>query len=178
MRDELAATKAALADAITGADDARARLKLPRPAPDMPMDLQADFTPYRRYYLAQQRHMANSIGPLRIRAREMLMTGPAQLRQLAEIDAALDQALGNREGELLATIPALLESHFARLWQAHQAVRADAETEDDPAQWLLPDGWLTRFRGDLQDVLHAELEFRLQPVIGLIEAYGNDSAMR
>lgn len=178
MRDELASTRAALTGAITGANDGKARLKLPRPAPDAPVELQADFTPYRRYYLAQQRHMAAGIGPLRLKAREALAGSSAALWQLAELDATLDQALGSREGDLLATVPALLERHFGKLRQAHQAALAESGTADDPAQWLLPDGWLTRFHRDLQDVLLAELDLRLQPVIGLIEAHSNDPAMR
>lgn len=176
MPDELARARTALANSITAATSDKARIKLPRPTPGAPVEVQADFTPYRRYYMAQQRNMAASIGPLRIKAREALASCSACLRQLAELDATLAQALDIRESDLLATAPALLERHFGKLRQAHLAALAESGTEDDPAQWLLPGQWLAVFCRDLQDMLLAELELRLQPVIGLIEAHRNEVA--
>jgi hypothetical protein len=176
MHEELAQARATLVNSISGEQEGKARIKLPKPTPGTPMELQTDFTPYRRYYQAQQRNMAATIGPLRTRARDMLAGCPPRQRQLAELDATLDSALGKREGELLAALPSLLEKHFGNLWQAHRTALADPGKDDHPEQWLHPGGWLALFRRDLQDVLLAELELRLQPVTGLIEAYGSKVA--
>lgn len=176
MEDELACARTALVNSITGEDGGKARIRLPRPAPGAPVEVLADFAAYRRYYLAHQRNMAGSIAPLRVKAREALAVCTTGLRQLAELDATLDQALGPRESDLLATVPLLLEKRFEKLRQAHQAALVESGKEDDPEQWMLPGGWLALFCRDLQHVLLAELDLRLQPVIGLIEAYSNEVA--
>jgi hypothetical protein len=176
MQDELARARTALIETITGAAGGKARIKLPQLTPGTPVEVLADFTPYRRYTLAQQRNMAASIGPLRVKAREALASCSAGLRQLAELDATLDQTLGNRESDLLATVPSLLEKRFEKLQQTHQATLVESGKTDDPEQWFLPGGWLALFCRNLQDVLLAELDVRLQPVTGLIEAYCTEVA--
>lgn len=178
MQEEFARAKTALVNSISGEDGGKARIKLPQPTPGTPGDVLADFSPYRQYYLAHQRNMAASIDPLRTRAREALAGGSPRLRQLAELDATLHRAMANRESDLLATVPSLLERRFGKLRQGHQAARVESGKDDDPEQWRLPGGWLALFNRDLQDVLLAELELRLQPVTGLIEAYINESATR
>lgn len=175
LLDELTRVRMALANSIAGGN---ARIKLPQPTPGTPIEVLADFSAYRRYILAQQRYMAGSIDPLRILAREALAACSSGLKQLADLDAALDQALGHREEALLAAVPSLLERRFENLRQAHRAALIESGKEDDPERWMQPDQWLTVFFREMQDVLLAELELRLQPVIGLIETYSNELAMR
>lgn len=163
--EELARLRSALARAIL-ADDigklvSKAGLSLTTPTPGATAEFVADFAPYRRYYFAQQRSMVAGIGALRLRARDVLSRRTAALQQLAELDGVLDQALGSREQELLATIPLLLEKRF-------DAVSQQAAAEADAGKWLAD------FCKDLQSVLLAELEVRLQPVMGLIEALRNE----
>jgi hypothetical protein len=57
----------------------------------------------------------------------------------------------------------------------HARRRADNEQADDPALWMQPGGWLAGFRKELQDALLAELDVRLQPTVGLIEAFSNEA---
>ena len=174
LQEELAQLRTGLIDGI-GADlGSKARIKLPQPAADAPLEIQADFSPYRRYYLAHQRDMATKIGQLRARARAVLAETSPRLKQLAELDAALDQALGERERVLLATVPTLLEKRFERLRAAHCDALRDTQQADDPGRWLQPGGWLARFRKDMQDVLLAEQDLRLQAVVGLIEAHSQE----
>jgi hypothetical protein len=67
----------------------------------------------------------------------------------------------------LSTVPLLLEKHFDRLRKAHQETQADTPASDD--------AWLAVYRKDMQGVLLAELNLRLQPVEGLLEALGHES---
>jgi hypothetical protein len=69
----------------------------------------------------------------------------------------MEQVLGAHEHRLLATVPALLEKHFERLR------RADGEG-------VQPAAWLDLFCKSMQGVLLAELDIRLQPVEGLLDA--------
>jgi hypothetical protein len=64
-------------------------------------------------------------------------------------------------------VPQLLGRRFEQLHQAH---RSALPTPDDPARWLQPGAWLHTFCQDMRVVLLAELELRLQPVAGLLEA--------
>ena len=76
----------------------------------------------------------------------------------------LEKALEAREHSLLATVPAMLEKRFKRLRQA--ALPAPDAPETDAA----PMAWLPVFHQDIRDLLLAELDFRFQPVDGLLEA--------
>lgn len=140
------------------------RIRLPQPGPQESPEQAADFTPYHRYYLAWQREMENSIPPLRARARAQAARGGPVLQRLAALDASLEQILAPRERQLLGTLPLLLARRFA---QAREA----AGTALDGMQ---PGGWLRRSSAELQAVLQAELEFRLLPVTGLIEAIAEE----
>lgn len=176
LQEELARLRAALVDSISsdeGSRNGRARLKLPTPAPGASVDAAADFSPYHRYYLAQQRDMEAGIGPLRAKVRAALPGLSPALGQLAALDAVLEEALAARERNLFASVPLLLGKRFDHLRRTHQAALADSPAPDDAQRWTEPGGWLAVFCRDLRNLLLAELELRLQPVAGLIEAIGN-----
>lgn len=175
LREEFARLRTALSNSITQDGTSQNRMARIRwPTPDADIDGAADFSPYRRYYLAHQREMDASVGPLRAKARAALATRSAPLQRLASLDAALDTALSDRERSVLANVPALLEKRYEQLRLAHQARSAATPAADDPQRWMQPGGWLAVFNKDMRDALLAELEVRLQPVTGLIEAFGNE----
>lgn len=177
VRDRLTRVRATLVNSITGearAEAGKVRIELPVPTPNETVERAADFAPYHRYYLAHQRDMAASIGPLRVGARAALAQRSADHARLAALDAVLDNALSARERNLLATVPALLARRFGHLRDAHQARLAEAQAADDPARWMQAGGWLAVFCADLRAVLLAELELRLQPVAGLLAALENE----
>ncbi|OYV00401.1 MAG: hypothetical protein CFE45_09270 [Burkholderiales bacterium PBB5] len=168
----LAAIDAALAPDGRPADPAVAKARsgargrsapVPKPVPvvdDAAADQAAnpaDPADYRRLYTAQQRAMDSAIGPLRAQLRTALAAQGPALAQLATLDAVLDQALAARERQVLGGVPALLDKHFRRLRQA-------------PSASAGPAAWLARFGQDVQGVLRAELEIRLQPVAGMAAA--------
>ena len=170
LRDEFARVRGALLDSINTdgvLTPGKARIRLPAPAWHTSTPGAADYLPYHRYYLAHQRDMGAAIAPLRASVRAGLAQRSPALRQLAALDGVLDQALAPRERSLLATVPQLLGRHFEQLHQAH---RSALPTPDDPARWLQPGAWLHTFCQDMRVVLRAELELRLQPVAGLLEA--------
>lgn len=170
LRDEFARVRGALLDSINTdgvLTPGKARIRLPAPAWHASTPGAADYLPYHRYYLAHQRDMGAAIAPLRASVRAGLAQRAPALRQLAALDGVLDQALAPRERSLLATVPQLLGRHFEQLHQAH---RNALTTPDDPARWLQPGAWLHTFCQDMRAVLLAELELRLQPVAGLLEA--------
>lgn len=172
-RQELDRVHAALADSISTdgvVKRGKKQVEWPTPAPRASVESAADYAPYHRYYLAHQRDMHARIGPLRATVRQTLSERSPDLEQLAALDAVMEQALVARERKLLATVPMLLGKRFAHLYAAHQAAAVDAQGADDPQGWMAPGAWLAVFHGEMQAVLRAELELRLQPIAGLIAA--------
>lgn len=177
LRGELARVRTWLEEGITVDGvfhPGKARIKLPAPAPRDSAASAADFAPYHRYYLAQQREMQSRIGPLRSRARAALASRSPAGRRLAALDAVMEEALAPRERPLLATIPLLLAKRFEQLQGSHRQELGQAAAADDPARWLEPGGWLAAFCRALRAVLLAEMDFRLEPVAGLVEAFSNE----
>jgi hypothetical protein len=110
--------------------------------------------PQRQRYAALQQAMQSAIQPLRAQARAAVAQGSADLQRLAALDAVLEPVLAAREHELLALMPTLLAQHHERL--------RDASPGGSPP-------WQQTFARDMQALLRAELELRLQPVRGLID---------
>ncbi|WP_418132758.1 DUF3348 domain-containing protein [Variovorax sp. 375MFSha3.1] len=132
-------------------------------------DAASDFAPYRRRYLARQQAMEAGVGSLRSRLRSAMAARSPAMARLASVDVVMAQVLEAREHSLLSAVPGLLERHFERLRKAGEAPAAEeAQTPDAAAP--PPDAWLDVFRKDAQDVLLAELDFRFQPVEGLLDA--------
>jgi hypothetical protein len=112
---------------------------------------------------------------LRVNVREALAKASPRLKKLADLDATLEKILRDRESKLLSKVPVLLKKRFEQLFKAHQQTLVDAQQADNPAGWTEAGGWLARFCNDMQMLLLAEMELRLQPTMGLIEAFKQDT---
>ncbi|WP_091800008.1 DUF3348 family protein [Lysobacter sp. yr284] len=121
-----------------------------------------DYPFFRQRYLALQQTLEAGAGRLRERLRERLTVASPGLARLAALDAVMERALGRRERSLLGAAPALLGRRFERLRQRAQ----DAADGGEPDR----ETWLARFRTDMREALHAELDLRLQPSQGLLDA--------
>lgn len=139
------------ADLTAAFDDALLALDAAAPAPDgVPLaDLLA---PFRLHHAQQQRSMAARIATLRERLRPRLAEASGPLARLAELDAVFERAAVLQERQALTGLPALLTR------------RAETHHAADPRHWR------QRFWADLQRALRAELDLRLQPVLGLLES--------
>lgn len=153
----------------------KTHIQLPTPELELPMDLAAAYAPFRRFYEAHQRDMELNVAPLRKNVREALAKVSPKLRKLAELDAMLEKILRDRESKLLSKVPVLLKKRFEQLFKTHQQKLVDTQQADNPAAWMQAGGWLARFCSDMQTLLLAEVELRLQPTMGLIEAFKQDT---
>ena len=175
--DEIERTRAGLVNLITHRGTpagGKAYIKLPEPPDTNPMGAAA-YEPYRRFYTAHQREMEASLGPLRARVRAALAQATPALQQLAALDAALDRILCERESKLLTKVASLLQKRFMHLLRTHQQALQARGYIDKPELWMRNGGWLARFCHELQTVLLAELDLRLQPTLGLLEASKNET---
>lgn len=112
----------------------------------------AEFAPHHQRYLDHQRRMEMAIDAFRSHLRQTLTQTSTRLAQLAALDAVMDQMLGGREQKLLAGVPAFLKTRLQH-WRKAE-----------------PERWPPLFEHDFQQTLRAELELRLQPATGLVEA--------
>jgi hypothetical protein len=154
-----------LAKAIVGDDgfgEVGRRGRVQAPPQAGPADTALEYSIFRQRHLSMQQTMETRIGDLRARLRLALAARTPAMARLAEVDGVMEQALGARERTLLAAVPALLGGRFARLRQAAQETLADTPAARN--------AWLDVFRMDMQSVLLAELDLRLQPVEGLLAA--------
>lgn len=151
----------AAADAISPAFDdteheacTHARAKLRHAiAADEPVVASDDYAAFQQRCVSLQRAMLAATGRLRGRLRDALARQSPEMARLAEVDAAMERVLSPREQKLLASVPVVLGQHFARLRQSAHGT-----------------SWLDAFRRDMRQLLLAELEFRFQPLEGLLAA--------
>jgi len=113
------------------------------------------YTVFHQRHLELQRQMEQMIAALRDHVRQALCRASPRLRQLAVLDAAYEQLLAPREQALLPTAAALLKRRFEQLRQT--------------------DDGLEIFRRQWGEALLAELDLRLEPVAGLIDALSNEA---
>jgi hypothetical protein len=172
---EFARVRAALtktiSDAAAGAAPARRPASAGRPqAAVAPTPLPVDFGTWRQRYAQCQLAMETQIVPLRRRLRSSLADRSAALGRLAELDTVMEQVVGAHERALLAGVAARLEPRFDVLRGPQDDPPSDAPPRPRP--------WLDRFRQEMRDLLLAELDLRLQPVEGLLEACRKSSIDR
>ena len=110
------------------------------------------FAPYRRRHLELQRTMASALAPLRARLRQALARQPGRLRQLAALDAVLAPQLDTTLQQQLARVLPHLQQRFKQ--------------STPPATFL----------ADWRAALLAELDLRLQPLQGLLDAWQHENA--
>ena len=147
LQAELQRVRATLSQAIT---------RPPLEAGDEGLEAEAGFALHHQRCLEQQRRMDMAIEALRSHVRKTLSQTSPRLAQLATLDAVIEPMLAGREQRLLAAVPGFLKARFVQLRQSH------------------PDGWPPLFEHDLQQTLLAELDLRLQPVVGMVEALSQE----
>ncbi len=180
-------TAKAVTDDFMRARAALAQLIEARPAEVPHAEAQADapaeaaLAPSQVYQSYQARHvrlqhdMDQAIAALRERVREAMGRASPALRQLAAVDAMLDRVISPRRQAVMPAVSTLMQRRFEQLRSLHvQALEADGR-EDDVTRWRDPGGWLAVFDNDWRAALQGELDLRLEPVAGLVEAFRNES---
>jgi Protein of unknown function (DUF3348) len=172
------ATQQRIAQLITkrcALDSSDEQMPLPRPPTGVALEIAVSYEPYLRFYLALQREMAANIQKLRSAARAGLESATHQHQVLVALDKAMAGFIDERERTYLGRLPLVLEQRFMHLRKNHLATLAETNGTDDPNDWIKPGQWLAVFCEELRSVLLAELDFRMQSVLGLLEALNTNS---
>jgi len=137
-------------DSCTGAVE-RPKIRWPKVTE---ADEAISFERFQRFYLAHQLEQDQGVRLIRASARDALSGCTPALKKLALLDQTLEDTLWEQTRRFFALIPALLERRFDQLQASGQE----------------QDRWLLQLARDIQALLLAELDLRLQPVLGLVEA--------
>jgi hypothetical protein len=178
LAQEVSRVRATLELSITSYSapgESKSRIALPTPLSDTSIEEASLYTPYRRYHQNHQRNLEQSVRGLRNNVRTTVAKASPKLRQLAMLDASYEDILQEREASLLGTIPTLFERHFHQLRKAHQLRMEENQQTDSPLLWVAPGAWLNRFLQNLHAALLDELDLRLQPTLGLLEAFTTEN---
>jgi hypothetical protein len=130
-----------------------------------------EYEPYRRFYVAQQREVDFRTRNLHARVREAAAGLSPELARLCALDSALGNILATHARRFFATIPKLLQARFDHLLGGHTAATAAGK----PAPREALQQTLGQFCGEMQALLLAEIEARLLPALGLVEALEESS---
>jgi hypothetical protein len=145
------------------ADPGRIRL----PAADAPPSRGsgASYGPYQKFYSAHQRQIDFSTQSLHRRVREAITGLTPELAQLAALDSALSDTLLAQTKKYFAAVPQLLRKRFEQLLDEYHETAGSSPSD--------PQGWQQQrqqFCHEMQQTLLAEIDTRLLPTLGLIEA--------
>lgn len=157
------------------AEDA-APFLLPRADRDTLLDPQVGYSPFQRFYQLHQSEMERQVAGLRKALRQSLAARSPRLAQLASLDRAVAEPLAEHTRRLLAGLPRALAKRFAALRDTYLQSGADADSGDIES-WSQPGGWLQCFTAEMQHLLLAELDFRLLPALGLLEALEEEESL-
>lgn len=128
-----------------------------------------DFEPYLNAWITLQRRVIAASRQLRDKTRKVMKEHNQNLARLAELDSAFDHAMAGYTSQCFSHIPKVLEQRFQALAQALQS------PSDIPQEaGITPGDWLHSYCEEAQNLLLAELDVRLEPVLGLLEACHNE----
>jgi hypothetical protein len=128
--------------------------------------------PYLVFYSTLQRDIDFRSRNLQGAIRESVAGFSPSLARLCALDGALAEPLAVHNRQFFAAVPRLLQKRFEFLLAEYH--RALPEEQHQPEPWAAT---LEIFRNDMQGLLLAEIETRLLPTLGLIEALDEHTKM-
>jgi len=120
---------------------------------------------YKRFYASQQSDMEFRLVKLRGQMRSAIQEQSEKMAKLVALDVVLYETLIANTRKLLTAVPKFVQWRFLQL--------RENQTEKQTESTAL---WLDQFHQDLQQLLLMELDVRLQPLFGLLEAATQESA--
>ena len=152
------------------AKDTTARIRFPVIGVDVPLAESMEAEPYLAFYAAQQQEAEFRVRKLQLEVRKAVAQCSPELAGLCALDTVLGDSLASRRRRCFTAVPQLLQQRFTNLLEACQLAGAEQQEERD--LWLTS---LARFHDEMQGTLLAEIDARLLPVTGLIEALDEHS---
>lgn len=150
------------------------QFKLPTPQSDTSIADAINFDQYQRFYLLHQSELDVKTEKIRALVRREISEHSLNLAQLAELDKTLSQSMVIPTRKRFAVVVKILKTRFEQLYSEYCETFKESTCVEQPLSWINEKGWLTQFYAEMQQLLLAEFEVRLQPIIGLVEAYSEE----
>lgn len=115
------------------------------------------FSPYQRYYTSQQIEMGVAVKALRQQLRQDMSGISLEMHRLASLDKVMEDNLEAHARKQFNAVPKVLEKYFK------------TEISKQTGEFDM-DQFLSLFYQKMRELLLAELDARLQPIFGLLEA--------
>ena len=185
LKDEVLRVRKILIRSVVSSfstDGDAAKIKLPTPEDGTTCELLLTFEPYHHFYLSHQREFDIKIKMLQLRIKDKVYGMSTELAQLVTLDEAIRVNILQQLRKNFSVIPKLLGKQFDHLLKEFLAQQTlihennNSMPDDEESLKKLvnvsrqENGWLNQFFKDMQGLLLAELELRLLPILGLIEA--------
>jgi hypothetical protein len=173
VKQQFLQTQAAIVESIAKSfspDRDRSRLKCPLLLEAPSKDAAAARESYVTFYAAHQRQIDLKVQKLQAQVRDAVSGHSPRLSQLATLDTVLGDTLSAYSRSALAVLPALVATRFDDLLEEYRTVQSDFI--NTLASWI---SMLNQYLGELREMLLAETETRLLPILGLIETVNEDT---
>lgn len=145
------------------------RVRLPAAMADLPPDAATAYAPYAQFYVAHQRDIDPRVQRLLADTRESVAGLSPRLAQLCTLDEVIGNTLALHRRKFFGAVPRLLARRFEQGFNEHQ--QAQSGGQSGHVSW--PD-FHRQFCAEMRGLLLAEIETRLLPVTGLIEAINTE----
>jgi len=124
---------------------------------------------YRRFYSLHQSEMEHRVTKLRTSLRASIAFEGPDFIKLGNLDRILEDTLRDYIRSVLAGMSGMLAKQYKQRRDDFLNSELSGQ-QSEPDFWLQEDGWLYHFHQDIQQLLIAEIDFRLLPVRALLDA--------
>ncbi|RBW48630.1 DUF3348 family protein [Marinobacter sp. F3R11] len=153
LTDELATTRQALVRRIQAWAD------------ELEFEGEPEFETVQDACLALRRRITANSRQLRDKVRKAMKTQGQTLARLAELDSVFDHTMTGYTSQCFSQLSRVLEQRFQALQTSSEQLQASDQQTGH---------WFHRYCEETQIMLLAELDVRLEPVLGLLEACHNE----
>jgi len=143
------------------------RIVLPSTCHTELAELNKMFQPYKAFYLAHQKDLTSRVHGLRVYLRKAFSSTSDELLQLVVLDTVFGETLDTNLNNSLRSVPSLVEQRFTNLFETLVTQKGGVEGCGKSHFSTT----LNQFTSEVRELLNLELELRLQPALGLLEAY-------
>jgi hypothetical protein len=168
IKDEFERVRASIISSVVQSFEpgpASVRTRFPELRAEMTTEESMSAEPYMTFYVAQQSNIDFRIRDLHASTRDALTKLSPHIARLAALEAVLADPLLTPAKRAFVIVPRLLRRRFETLLEDHLGDKAEEPGVRE--RWELT---LAQFRQEMQGLLLAEIETRLLPTLGLIEA--------
>lgn len=143
--------------------------RLPELTAEQLSEADTAFDRLHRFYVLQQSDVDAKVMQCRNFVRKNIENHSLAMKQLVTLDVAVANTMAANTRQAFTMVPKLLRIRFQQLLISNSEETIEVDLAGSP---ILP--WFNDFVFEMRQLLLTELDVRLQPVLGLIEAFDEE----